>query len=296
MRRKTLVVLVTLVILSLAACLVVAGGGLLWNRIRPQPKEVNKTIYKGITYTRLVHKSPRPMVIHIIRVDLRQEGISLLVTPGDPKADLSLSARTTSQFLKEYDLQIAINGDAFIPWHSNSILDYYPHSGDRVEPIGFAASQGEIYSQETDDEPVLYISPTNRARFNQSPGKIYNAISGNQMIVERGSTTPSIDNVPQPRTAVGLNKQMRELIIVVIDGRQPGYSEGATLAELSTILIEAGAYNAMNLDGGGSSTLVKQGALNQADVLNSPIEHQIPGFQRAVGNHLGIYAQPTNGD
>jgi hypothetical protein len=48
----------------------------------------------------------------------------------------------------------------------------------------------------------------------------------------------------------------------------------------------------MNLDGGGSSTLVRQGTGGRPLALNSPIDLQIPGRQRYVGNHLGIYARP----
>jgi hypothetical protein len=64
---------------------------------------------------------------------------------------------------------------------------------------------------------------------------------------------------------------------MVIDGRQPGYSEGATLAETAALLISYGAYEGMNLDGGGSATLVMQSRLGFPQVLNSPINHGIPG-------------------
>jgi hypothetical protein len=55
------------------------------------------------------------MVIHVLTIDLRASGIELLVTPGDPEAELSSKARTTSQFLTEFGLQIAVNGDGFEP-------------------------------------------------------------------------------------------------------------------------------------------------------------------------------------
>jgi hypothetical protein len=45
----------------------------------------------------------------------------------------------------------------------------------------------------------------------------------------------------------------------------------------------------MNLDGGGSSTLVIEGEDGQPVILNSPIDHYIPGTERPVANHLGIY-------
>jgi hypothetical protein len=165
-----------------------------------------------------------------------------------------------------------------------------------VDPIGFAASLGKAYSDPTDAEPVLYIARTNRARFNTPIGKIYNAISGNLMLVEQGRLVTSLDSEPQPRTAIALDKAGKRLIIVVVDGRQPRYSQGATLVELGEIILEQGGYFGMNLDGGGSTTLVKMDANGKPELLNSPIEHQIPGRQRPVGNHLGIFAEKTGDD
>jgi len=229
------------------------------------------------------------MVIHIITITLREKGISFLVTPGNPEDELPVEARTTSKFLDDFNLQLAVNGDGFTPWYSNNLLDYYPHSGDPVNPIGFAASQGLVYSQSTDDEPVLYISRTNRARFNNPIGGIFNAISGNLMLLRNGQRSSSLDNEPQPRTAIALDKKSRQLILVVVDGRQTGYSEGATLDELVDILIAHGAYNAMNLDGGGSSTIVMEGVNGKPILLNSPINNGIPGQERPVANHLGVF-------
>ena len=80
------------------------------------------------------------------------------------------------------------------------------------------------------------------------------------------------------------------LLILVVDGRQPGYSEGATLDELAAMILEFGGYTGMNMDGGGSSTLVRESATGSAQVLNSPVDQGIPGRERVVGNHLGIYA------
>ena len=58
-----------------------------------------------------------------------------------------------------------------------------------------------------------------------------------------------------PRTAAGVTRDGRTLLLVVVDGRQPGWSIGATLPELASLLIEAGAWTALNLDGGGSTTM-----------------------------------------
>ena len=59
-----------------------------------------------------------------------------------------------------------------------------------------------------------------------------------------------------PRTAAGLTRDAAELIVVVIDGRQPGHSVGVTLPELAAFLAAEGAVDAINLDGGGSSSFV----------------------------------------
>jgi len=97
------------------------------------------------------------------------------------------------------------------------------------------------------------------------------------------------DSELHPRTAVGYSKNGKFLTIVVVDGRQPFYSQGITLTELASLMIELGAHDAMNFDGGGSSTLVIRGADGKPRILNSPIDLYIPGRERPVANHLGIY-------
>lgn len=77
-----------------------------------------------------------------------------------------------------------------------------------------------------------------------------------------------------PRTAIGWTSNGR-VLLVVIDGRQPRWSVGASLAELARIMQDLGAVQAMNLDGGGSSTMVVEG-----EVVNKPSD----GRQRNVTN------------
>lgn len=110
------------------------------------------------------------------------------------------------------------------------------------------------------------------------------------MLVEKGDVVPDLDDVElEPRTALGTNRNGRYLYIVVVDGRQPFYSQGATFRQLAALLKEQGAYFAMSMDGGGSSTLVIEGDDGLPKVMNSPIDNYIPGRERPVGNHLGIY-------
>ena len=258
---------------------------------RPLPTEKKLSLYDGITYRRKVHTEPRPWIAHIITIDLHTDGISFLVTPPDDrKSDTPLNARTTTTFLRDYNLQIAVNGGEFSPWHSNSFLDYYPHVGDPVAPTGFAASRGKKYSE--GNRPVLYISKDNVATFEKPSGKIYNAISGSHMLIVEGEPIEGLDSeIPAPRTALGVDFGPDRLVIVVVDGRQPFYSEGATLTQLADLMIEYGVYTAMNMDGGGSSTLVIENERGKSEVLNSPIDSHIPGRERPVANHLGVYVE-----
>jgi hypothetical protein len=285
--KRTLLILGTLLV-----CVCFGGGAAIYASGRPAPIPFSRKLFDDVQYRREVRFIPRPMIAHIVTIDLRSSKIRFFVTPGDTDAKAPLAAQTTSQFLARYGAQIAINGDGFYPWWSNSIADYYPHVGDLVSPNGTASSDGEVYTR-VDDRPTLFISRRNTLSISTSPpSHMYNAISGDRLLVTKGELESGLDDEsPAPRTSVGINKSGNKLIIVVVDGRQPYYSEGATFVELARLLIDNGAYIALNLDGGGSSTLVVQGANGKPEVLNSPIDSYIPGRERPVGNHLGIYVK-----
>ena len=68
----------------------------------------------------------------------------------------------------------------------------------------------------------------------------------------------------EPRTAIGQINALH-YIIIIVDGRQEGYSKGMTLPELQQIFVDYGAQTAMNLDGGGSTELWFQG-----EIINRP--------------------------
>lgn len=91
-----------------------------------------------------------------------------------------------------------------------------------------------------------------------------------------GAATSFIES-RHPRTAVGYSRDGNTLYLVVVDGRQPR-SAGMTIAELAQTMRALGAWNALNLDGGGSTTLVVRDS-----ILNSPSD---PTGERTVGNAL----------
>lgn len=97
-----------------------------------------------------------------------------------------------------------------------------------------------------------------------------------------GSTARVQPLARHPRTAVGVSEDGRELFIVVIDGRQEGWSVGVTLPELAELLLERGAWDAVNLDGGGSSALLWRDG--QRIESNQPSD----GDYRPVAVSLGV--------
>jgi uncharacterized membrane protein (UPF0136 family) len=83
-----------------------------------------------------------------------------------------------------------------------------------------------------------------------------------------------------PRTAVGYTKDKQKVMLFVVDGRQPGYSMGMTLPKLAAYMLEWNVYQGVNLDGGGSTTMVVNGA-----VVNMPSD---ANGERPVANALMV--------
>lgn len=262
---------------------------------RPAPVPVKREIYEGVTYRRIVRYLPHAMIAHILVIDTKTKGMQFLVTPPSDVDGEAVTARTASEFLEEFGVQIAINGDGFFPWWSRSPMDYYPHSGDAVTPNGLTASRGAVYAEGLQDvrpEPTLYISRRNDLTFNRQPSKIFHAISGDRMLILGGEIVAELDDSEiHPRTAIGVNRNGRWLYLAVVDGRQPFYSAGATFQELAQLLKDLGAHFAMALDGGGSATMVIEGENGEPVILNSPIDNYIPGRERPVANHFGIFTE-----
>ena len=110
------------------------------------------------------------------------------------------------------------------------------------------------------------------------------AFGGGTLLLKDGEITPITHNVSgyNPRTAIGTDKTGKIIYIVTVDGRQT-LSKGVTLEELAEIMLEIGCYNALNLDGGGSTNLVAKTPFNsEIHSINSPTEN------RKVINAVGI--------
>ncbi|MEW8972561.1 MAG: phosphodiester glycosidase family protein [Tissierellaceae bacterium] len=120
------------------------------------------------------------------------------------------------------------------------------------------------------------------------------AIGGGSIILKDGEL--SLTNINskgnQPRTGIGINKDSTELILVTIDGRDTSF-KGVSQEMFGAILKELGAYNAMNLDGGGSTAMaIKPLGESKSKLVNKPSE----GSERSVVNSVGIFSNAPKGE
>ncbi len=113
------------------------------------------------------------------------------------------------------------------------------------------------------------------------------AIGGGAKILDDGQPVTDFSlNISgrHPRSALGFSEDNKTLFLVTIDGRNKNFT-GMTQTELAYLMAEAGAYNAINLDGGGSSELVaKPLGEENIKIINTPSE----GIERRIHNGIGI--------
>jgi hypothetical protein len=280
---------------ALAGC--IGGGYWTWFTHRGPPEPVRETWFEGVEYTREVRLEPRPMVAHVVRVDLEAPGIDLLVTPAEPSEAGDVRADTVSGFAARHRVQVALNANFFYPFHANSPLNYRPRVGEPVHVVGPAASRGVRYGSAQQDATTLYLSRERRVRFGPPPPEeVWHAVSGLGYLVRDGAPAPPgtgpLDTVPYPRAAIGVDATGRYLVLLVVDGKQRRYSQGATLAEAADLLMKHGAHTAIQLDGGGSATLVRSGEHGRVVRVSSPSNFRMPWWERPVANHLGVVARP----
>lgn len=235
-----------------------AWAGDNWTTVAPGIEHLHRTTADSQDY-------------HVMLVDLTRSEIWLRATgPGE-------NGQRTSEFALSVGATVAINGDL---WDADNWTAY--------EPLGLAVGDGWKWSNDTEVWSFFACDINKHCWFDpwgssiESNPRWFNAIGGMQDLLV-------IDGVPQnystafynerhPRTAVGLTEGGETLILLVVDGRRTG-ALGMTFAELTAVMMEFNAYNAINNDGGGSSTLFASGS-----VQNVPSD----GAERTVANHLAV--------
>ena len=283
---------------ALAACFVAlpAGAVFAWLKhgwFRTQPAETAREIAPGVRYERRVKRDAPFRVAHIATVDLDRAEVEFWTTaPADPGAELPFRAQTTSAACREAGLLVCVNGDHFAPFHADALWNWGPKIGEAASTRGPAVAAGkrnEPRERGYFAKRNCAISVTADGRF--LPGVATNAavaISGGPFLVSSGRAIAAAGGERGPRTCIAYSNSRRRFWMVVIDGRQPRYSEGATDAELAELTVELGAEVALRMDGGGSSAMAGAGDDGRTALLSSPIQLGIPGRERPVANHWGI--------
>jgi hypothetical protein len=228
--------------------------------------------YPGVRH---LHRATDSIDVHALIVDLSSGDISLVATR--PR-DRSMPVR---EFAHRYGVDIAVNANYF---------------DTRSKSCGLAAGDGVVWADSYDDgcDMSIGFGRQNEAMAFDSGDLIRgpvpeawmtDVITGKPWVVRHGVAQggwlePRHIEGHHPRTAVGLSQDRRTLFIVVADGRRAGIP-GVTGHYLARLMLELGAWDALNLDGGGSSEMFIRA---ENGVVNQPSDNR----PRPVGNHLGI--------
>ncbi len=184
---------------------------------------------------------------------------------------LKVEGETTSQIAENNNAIAAINGGGFTDQSSNALW-----TGNGGFPIGLIMSGGEVVfndlgeSGKTDLLAITKKGALIVGKYSVNELKkldVQEALSFGPSLVINGKMTPMSGDGGwgiAPRTVIGQRKEDGAILLLVIDGRGVG-SLGATLKEAQEIIYKCGAYNAINLDGGKSTTMYYDG-----EVVNTP--------------------------
>src|SRR5690606_37930806 len=135
---------------------------------------------------------------------------------------------------------------------------------------------------------TVWFGRDGRAAIGAPPGPRWDAITGRYRLLVAGRVVAPAGDELAPRVALGLGEDGQRPWLVGRDGRQPGFAEGVTLRELAEIMRAQGAEHAVELDGGGSASMVIAPAGAAPILVNTPIHTRLPGRERPVATHIGV--------
>lgn len=249
-------------------------------------KELDRT-YSNVTLHPLVYDDASDVVqVHIGQplvqayltvTDLKNPGVQLKVGGSLEKKTL------TSAFAKDSACTIAINGEAGMSPFANSGLGQWR---------GYMVEAGQVLQKEQpgNPRPFLAFDRQNHAEFvpmaqtkRDLTGEMYNVLWGRLDALVDGDVKIENERDRQPRTAMGISADGSRLYLMVVDGRQPGYSMGFTRQDVGDFLKAFGATNGMLCDEGGSSCIYMG---KFGGIVNVPSDNQ--GEERPTYTHFGV--------
>ncbi|MBC7550798.1 MAG: phosphodiester glycosidase family protein [Cellulomonas sp.] len=228
--------------------------------------------------------TPSPGIRRLVRTTATQHVNALVVDLCAPGVSVRTTAtaergRTVASFGALVGAQAAVNGDFFVggfqtdgpAMHAGVAWGGGDHG--YVAPVQF----GEHRVALPPHEGTGGVAPWAREVVSGHPTLL---VAG----VRRDNNGDSVCTTRNPRTGVGFSADHTKMFVAVVDGRATTRI-GMTCDELVALLQERGASDAVNPDGGGSSTMWLPGS----GVVSVPSD----GVQRAVGDHLAILATGT---
>ena len=236
--------------------------------IQPQNKQ-------GLHYTLRRSTEPIPNRIHILRVDLSQGMVQPRVVLGpDPDGDgpAEVSLTDPRKLASDPSVLAFVNSN---PWDSfpdaNGTKNRNWHRGQHVDIHGLAGTAGVLRSPMAPHPASVWFDQQSRVHFGHQEGdRPREATAGFEQIVSEGKIVTAPGGDRHPRTGMGTDQQGNMLWIVVVDGRQTGFSEGMRVYELAALMQDLGCWNATNMDGGGSSILGLVNEQGDLTIMNSP--------------------------
>lgn len=229
-----------------------------------------KYLKSAALYLNIQTRSPNH-VIHFVSLKLKDPTVDLIFSPCGPR-------KIPSAWAKQNKASIAVNGNFF--------------PGTPEAPRGIVVSKGKSCpgSRNIPSHPYLGCDRNNFCWIEKSANplgnaKLFNGAAG-QYFVTNGEVTPAMqgkNNRIVPRTLVGLMSKQQNLFFMMIEGRRPSKGVlGMGQEDAAQLLIALGADQALNLDGGGSSTMVLDGELVNARPENEPRERGVANLIGAV--------------
>ncbi len=245
--------------------------------------------------------------INILKVDYTRKDLEILSVTATPSAPTT-GRKRTSEICHEWNAIAGINGGYF-KFFPPMPVGLVVHHGKIIIPsvksklprgaIGFTKTHRVVIDLvEVKEGKIVGLNGTDWSDVSEAMG-------GGPILVRDGETTVSwteevtvgswkeesmglsFSTTAHPRTAIGVTKDTT-VILVVVDGRQPKVSIGMSLNDLAQLMIQLGCMDAINLDGGGSSTMVVQDKVvnhvsDDTDELN-----RAAGVERAVTDAIII--------
>lgn len=233
-------------------------------------------IYEGIERADGMATSPRLMRAYALRVSLRNPDISIVNSSGNGGSPYDTNLQGTDAFLGTYSCKVGVN---CCHWDVNTPPPYADVLGLLIYQGGLVSSAGGIWPTQLNfssaKNPWLVAS-------NDPPVGCWMGVETGPYVLANGVVQPYAPAI-NPYTGLGISQDNKYLIMVCVDGRQPGWSDGCTYAELGQWLKDFGAWNGVHVDGGGSTCMARA----DIGVVNRPCY----GYVRQVAVSIG--AQST---